>query len=75
MTIIVPAPGELSATAKLLLELADDVQDVRTISNGTLFEVPDELAERYHEVSSTPSSVPVQRRGRRVQKPVIKEEE
>lgn len=71
MTIIVPAPGELSATAKLLLELADDVQDVRTISNGTLFEVPDELAERYNAAIVPPA----QRKGSRVRKPVIKEEE
>lgn len=48
MAIVVPAPGELAVTARALLDLADDPRDVRTVGNGLEFEVPDELADRYH---------------------------
>lgn len=63
--IVIPAPGELSLTARFLLSLAEDVHDVRTISNGTQFEVPDYLAELYH-ASLTPKAPTPQsrRRGR-----------
>jgi len=78
MAIVVPAPGALADTARALLDLADHPRDVRTIGNGTEFEVPDDLADRYHSVthdSSSNSSVttktpdaaparPVKRRGR-----------
>jgi hypothetical protein len=47
-SIVIPSEGELASTAALLLSLADHVHDVRTASNGTQFEVPDYLAERYH---------------------------
>lgn len=63
--IVIPAPDELSLTAKFLLSLAENVHDVRTIGNGTQFEVPDYLAERYHArlTPSTPAPPP-RRRGR-----------
>lgn len=76
MAIVVPAPGELAVTARALLDLADDPRDVRTIGNGLEFEVPDELADRYHfrdpvhtpvPTDKTPDAAParpVKRRGR-----------
>lgn len=50
MAIVVPAGGQLKATAQQLLDLADSPRDVRTTGNGLEFEVPDELADRYHGV-------------------------
>lgn len=78
MAIVVPGPGELTATAQRLLKLTDDPRDVRTIGNGLEFEVPDELADRYHATNhfadtdkvttdKTPDEAParpVKRRGR-----------
>lgn len=75
MAIVVPAPGELTAVAQRLLALADHPRDVRTTGNGLEFDVPDELADRYHGTSSSNPSVttdepdpaparPVKRRGR-----------
>ena len=54
MAIVTPAPGELAATARLLLQLADHPQDVRTTGNGTSFDVPDDLADLYIETVSAP---------------------
>lgn len=68
--VVIPAPGELCATASLLLSLADDVRDVRTVSNGTQFEVPDYLADRYHTRISSDRPAQARRRGR---SPKIKE--
>jgi hypothetical protein len=62
--VVIPAPGELGTTASLLLSLADDVHDVRTISNGTQFQVPDYLADRYHARLSQDRPAPARRRGR-----------
>lgn len=73
MAIVVPAPGELTAVAQRLLALADHPRDVRTTGNGLEFDVPDELADRYHSVvadkviTDTPDPAParpVKRRGR-----------
>ena len=72
MAIVVPAKGALADTARALLALAHSPRDVRTVGNGTEFEVPDELADRYHGVvSPTPAKTPdaaparpVKRRGR-----------
>lgn len=74
MAIVVPARGTLGETARALLALADSPRDVRTTGNGTEFEVPDELADRYHGVafdardeSNQPDAAParpVKRRGR-----------
>ena len=74
MAIVVPARGEASATARALLKLADDPRDVRTTGNGLEFEVPDELADRYHGITfdardkdNQPDEAParpVKRRGR-----------
>lgn len=55
MAIVVPAPGELTAVAQRLLALADHPRDVRTTGNGLQFEVPDELADRYHGADKTSS--------------------
>lgn len=52
MAVVVPAPGELTAVAQRLLALADHPRDVRTTGNGLEFEVPDELADRYHGVAT-----------------------
>jgi hypothetical protein len=68
VAIVVPPDGELAATARRLLELADDVRDVRTVSNGTQFDVPDELAELYMIGQHKP-------RARRKRGPATKEEE
>ena len=48
-TVIVPGEGQLKETARLLLEIADEVHQVRTINAGNAFEVPDYVAEIYHE--------------------------
>lgn len=80
MAIVVPAENSLSDTAKLLLELADNPRDVRTAGNGLEFDVPDELADRYHALlSGAPvpeqqdaPKTPAKRRGR---PPRVTEEE
>lgn len=73
MAIVVPAPGELTAVAQRLLALADHPRDVRTTGNGLEFEVPDELADRYHSADTRKVTTnepdpaparPVKRRGR-----------
>ncbi|MFE4535689.1 hypothetical protein ACFRKB_11475 [Streptomyces scopuliridis] len=51
---VVPPPGEIKDTARLLLELADDPQDVRTVAGGGEFVVPAELADAYHRKVSAP---------------------
>lgn len=61
--VVIPAPGELSATARRLLELADSPQDVRTTGNGTEFLVPATLADAYNGKSDVPAPQP-KRRGR-----------
>lgn len=48
-TVVVPPEGKLKETAQMLLSLADSVSDVRTINAGNAFEVPDALAEAYHD--------------------------
>lgn len=64
-SIVIPAPGELGRTAALLLDLADHAHDVRTVGNGTQFEVPDYLAERYHaRLAPQPTPPRPRRRGR-----------
>lgn len=47
--VVVPAAGEVKATAAALLALADSPADVRTDGNGSEFVVPPYLADRYHE--------------------------
>lgn len=64
MAVVIPAPGELAATARRLLDLADHVHDVRTISNGTMFEVPDDLADKLYGKTTEAPAQPVRRRGR-----------
>lgn len=57
MALIVPPPGELKETARLLLRLAGDVPEiVRTVSAGNAFDVPDALADLYHETLNGPRS-------------------
>jgi hypothetical protein len=46
---IIPGPGEVKETAKLLLSLADDPAHVRTDGNGSEIRVPGYLADRYTE--------------------------
>lgn len=67
MAIVVPAPGRLKETAQALLALAGDAPEiVLTISNGTQFEVPDILADLFHEQQSADREAPKipKRRGR-----------
>ena len=47
--VVVPAAGEVKATAVALLALADSPADVRTDGNGSEFLVPPYLADRYNE--------------------------
>lgn len=44
---VVPAPGKTSETARKLISLARDVQDVRTVNGGAEFSVPVYLADLY----------------------------
>lgn len=61
-TVVVPAEGQLSATARDLLTLAGDPMWVRTIGNGTEFLVHPDVAEAYNSLRS--ESKPSKRRGR-----------
>lgn len=60
-TVVVPPDGKLKETASILLSLADNIMDVRTINAGNAFEVPDQLAEAYHEYVSGTASKPKSR--------------
>lgn len=60
---VIPAPGELSATARELLELAGDPRWVRTIGNGTEFLVHPDVAAGFSARRSGAKKTP-QRRGR-----------
>lgn len=71
MAVVIPAPGKLAETARALLDLADHVHDVRTVSGGSAFEVPDDLADAFHAV--TPSA-PAPRKNRRGRTPRASEE-
>lgn len=51
-TVVIPPDGKLKETASVLLSLADDVTEVRTVNAGNAFEVPDHLADAYHEYVS-----------------------
>ena len=48
-TTVVPAPGDIRATALALLKLAHTPSDVRTDGNGSEFRVPPYLAELYNK--------------------------
>lgn len=61
-TMVVPAEGRLSETARELLDLAGDPMWVRTIGNGTEFLVHPDVAEAYNSLRS--ESKPFKRRGR-----------
>lgn len=69
---VVPAKGRLKETARDLLDLAGDPFLVRTSGNGTTFDVPESIADAYHELKAqeeTPPALPSrpktpQRRGR-----------
>ena len=69
MARIIPPDGELVSTAKVLLQLAGDVPEiVRTVSAGNEFEVPDELADAYHDAVTSTSSTTSKRRPARGKK-------
>lgn len=63
MAVVVPPPGGLKDTARLLLTLAGDPADVRTVQAGNAFEVPDTLADAYND-HLTGKSGTAKRRGR-----------
>lgn len=63
MAVVVPPPGELKETAQLLLSLAGDPADVRTVQAGNAFDVPDALADVYNEHRAGPRPAG-KRRGR-----------
>jgi hypothetical protein len=55
MAFVSPLPGDKLAHLQLLLELADDPNDVQTTMDGPTglaFYVPDELADRYLKAMS-----------------------
>lgn len=54
--VVVPPPGQVKETAQLLLTLADNVTDVRTVQAGNAFEVPDALADAYNNHRAAPRS-------------------
>lgn len=60
-TTVVPAAGEVQATARELLSLADDPADVMTQAGGTEFRIPPYLARRY---ASEPPQEPARARRR-----------
>jgi hypothetical protein len=58
MAFISPLPVDKIAHLQLLLELAEDVNDVQTTMDGPTglaFNVPDELAERYLAALKVPA--------------------
>lgn len=61
-SVVVPAEGQLSATARELLDLAGDPRWVRTIGNGTEFLVHPDVAVAYHARRAEPKTP--KRRGR-----------
>lgn len=75
MAVVIPAPGEISSTARQLLDLAGHPREVRTIGNGTEFEVPDELADAYIALSAAPAEGKTTERKRRGRPPRINTEE
>ena len=75
MATVIPVPGELAETARALLALADHPHQVRTVSNGTQFEVPDELADRYNGLAGGDTEPKTISRKRRVRAPRMTEEE
>ncbi|MGS2588097.1 hypothetical protein [Streptomyces hebeiensis] len=61
---VVPPPGEVNDTARLLLELADDPQDVRTVAGGKEFVVPAAVADAYHDkVAPAPRRTTTNKKG------------
>lgn len=48
---VIPAPGQVAAVARALLDLAPDPADVRTQSNGNEFLIPQDLADAYHALT------------------------
>jgi len=63
-TVIKPKPGETpSAVAGVLLALADDVHDVKTVLGGSAFMVPPYLAVAY--LAPEPAPAPRKRRSTR----------
>ena len=48
-TVVIPPDGKLKETAQLLLEIADEPYQVRTVNAGNAFEVPDYVADAYHD--------------------------
>ena len=63
---VVPAEGQLSRTARELLDLAGHPSLVRTSGNGLTFDVPVAIADVYQELQSPAPPAPKlpQRRGR-----------
>lgn len=57
--LVVPPEGRLAETARLLIRLAGDTPEiVRTTGSGTVFLVPEPLAELYHKAVTNPGPVP-----------------
>lgn len=51
---VVPAPQDVKETARALLALARDPQDVRTTGTGTVFLIPPYLADLYNAPAPAP---------------------
>jgi len=61
MALVVPSRGKAEETARLLLELADSVWDVKTTTEhggdmGVAFLVPDDLHDRYLDALNQPEA-------------------
>lgn len=48
---VIPGKDRVKEVARALLDLAPDPRDVRTISNGDEFLIPQDLADAYHALS------------------------
>lgn len=71
---VVPPPGQLKETAQLLLSLADNPSDVRTVQAGNAFEVPDALGDAYNDTLTSPRPATTgKRRGARSTRATEKE--
>lgn len=49
---VIPGKGSVKETARVLLDLASDPREVRTLGNGDEFLVPADLAAAYDAVSA-----------------------
>lgn len=51
---VIPPKGQIKEVIRVLLDLAPDPRDVRTVGNGDEFLVPPDLADAYNAVLAPP---------------------